>query len=220
MFAAWQAGVWKALSARFRPDLIVGASAGAWNGWAIAGGASAGELATEWLDGSLTAIRIFHPEPLHRKAHELFSRFRPAVPFGLTVVESPRLSLRLVRGGEITSRHLAAACSVPLLFPPVAIAGRRYLDGGVAGALPVWAAREMGATRAIAVNCLTTLPFRVLRALLRPRSAGPGFPVISIVPSEPLGSLRDALYWSRPNIERWIALGERDGEQALNSITM
>ena len=37
MFAAWEAGVWKALSGRFQPDVIVGTSAGAWNGWAIAG---------------------------------------------------------------------------------------------------------------------------------------------------------------------------------------
>jgi NTE family protein len=220
MFAAWEAGVWKALSDGFRPDLIVGASAGAWNGWAIAGGVSADELIAEWLDGSLAAIRIFHPEPLHQKARELFSRFRPELPFGLTVVETPGLGARLVCGPEITWRHMAATCSIPVLFPPVSIGNRRYVDGGVGGALPVWAAQEMGATRAVAMNCLMGLPFRVLRAILRPRPPRAGFPVACIIPSQPLGSLRDAICWSRPNIERWIALGERDGKRALSSITM
>ena len=73
---------------------------------------------------------------------------------------------------------------------------------------------------AIAVNCLTGLPFRMLRAVLRPRPPGPGLQVTWIVPSQPLGSLCDAICWSRPNIERWIALGERDGKNALSSITM
>jgi len=220
MFAAWEAGVWKALSDGFHPDLIVGASAGAWNGWAIAGEVSADGLIAEWLDGSLAAIRIFHPEPLHQKARELYSRFRPALPFGLTVVETPRLGVRLVSGPEITWRHMAATCSIPVFFPPVLIGNRRYVDGGVRGALPLWAAQELGATRAVAVNCLMGLPFRMLRTVLGPRPPGAGFPVAYIIPSQPLGSLRDAIYWSRPNIQRWIALGERDGKRALSSITM
>ena len=39
-WGAWEAGAWKVLSQTFQPDLIVGASVGAWNGWAIAGGCS------------------------------------------------------------------------------------------------------------------------------------------------------------------------------------
>ncbi len=39
MFGAYQAGVWKALSRSFHPDLIVGASVGALNSWAILAGA-------------------------------------------------------------------------------------------------------------------------------------------------------------------------------------
>ena len=220
MFAAWEAGVWSAIADHFHPDLIVGASGGAWNGWVIAGGATPAELAREWLEPSIAAIRMFHGEPLREKARDLCLRFRPGLPFGLTVVEARRLGVRLVRGSEITWRHLAATASIPVLFPPVAIEGRRYVDGGLLGALPLWAAEEMGATHAIAVNCLTGLPFRMLRAVLRPRPPGPGLQVTWIVPSQPLGSLRDAICWSRPNIERWIALGERDGKNALSSITM
>src|SRR5579862_9012522 len=38
MFGAYQAGAWRELSASFRPDLVVGTSAGSLNGWSIAGG--------------------------------------------------------------------------------------------------------------------------------------------------------------------------------------
>ena len=41
MFGAYQAGVWKALSGKFAPDIVVGASIGAFNGWYVASGAGA-----------------------------------------------------------------------------------------------------------------------------------------------------------------------------------
>src|SRR5689334_17214004 len=125
MFAAWEVGVWKALGNRFRPDLIVGASAGAWNGWAIAGGATPDDLIAEWLD-PLTAkllqpglhrFGVLRPEALHEKARELFSRFQPSLPFGLTVVEVPRMRPCVVRGPEITWQHLAATAAIPFGFP-------------------------------------------------------------------------------------------------------
>jgi len=218
MFAAWEVGVWKALSNRFRPDLIVGASAGAWNGWAIAGGATPDDLIAEWLDPmtakllqpGLHRFGVLRPEALHEKARELFSRFQPRVPFGLTVVEVPRMRPCIVRGPEITWQHLAATAAIPFGVPPVEIGGHRYVDGGLLGALPLWAAEKMGATRAIAVNCLTTLPFRMLRAVMRPPAASAALEVIRIEPSEPLGSLRDTAVWSAANIQRWIDLGERD----------
>jgi NTE family protein len=220
MFAAWEAGVWKSLSGRFKPDLIVGASAGAWNGWAIAAGCSAEELIREWMDSATARIGLFHAEELDQRARELFLRYQPRIPFGLTVVEVPRLRGRLVRGPEITWRHLAATCTIPFGFPPVPIQGRRYVDGGLLGALPLWAAEEMGATRAIAVNALTALPFRILHKAMRGRRASAALEVIRIEPSTQLGSLRDAVCWSRANVERWIEQGARDANRVATSITM
>jgi NTE family protein len=228
MFAAWEIGVWKVLRDRVQPDLVVGASAGAWNGWAIAGGASAEDLAEEWQD-PLTAqlIRVglhrsgwLRPDALYAKARDLYSRFQPRLPFGLTLVEVPRLRLRLARDAEITWEHLAGACSIPLAFPPVAIEGRRYVDGGFLGALPLWAAEEMGATRVIAVNCLTSLPFRLFRVVVRPRKPSSRLEVIRIEPGRPLGSLNDALFWNAENIRRWIEQGSRDANRALSSVRM
>jgi predicted acylesterase/phospholipase RssA len=218
MYAAWEVGVWRALAPHVRPGLIVGASAGAWNGWAIAGGATPDDLARDWLDGSLASIRLLRPEPLHRKARDLWSRFQPRLPFGLTVVEAPRLRVRLIRGSEVTWHHLAATCSIACLFPPVPIAGKSYVDGGLRGALPVWAAEEMGATHAIAVNCLIGRPWRMLRGVLGSRDPSPALKVISIVPSKSLGPVSHAVVWSRDRVERWIELGEHDGKRALPSI--
>jgi NTE family protein len=218
MFAAWEIGVWKILREHFTPDLIVGASAGAWNGWAIAGGATPADLAREWLDSSTATL--MRRAPLYAKAHHLAERYHPRVPFGLTLVEVPRLRLHLVRGPEIGWQHLAATCSIPMVFPPVRIGRRLYVDGGFRGALPLWAAEEMGATRAIALNCLTTWHFRALRRILPPRWPSPRLEVIRIEPSQPLGSFRDTFHWSPARIERSIALGELDGKRALASITM
>ncbi len=199
MFAAWEIGVWKILRDQFTPDLIVGASAGAWNGWAIAGGATPDELIRDWLDPltatlmqpGLHSAGFLRPDALHAKARDLFSRYQPRVPFGLTVVELPRFRARLVRDSQITWRHLAATCSIPLAFPPVSVDGKRYVDGGLMGALPLWAAEEMGATRAIALNCLTTRPFRLMRRSLRWSQPRTTLETIRIEPSLPLGSIRD-----------------------------
>ena len=226
-YAAWEVGVWRALGCHIGIDMVVGASGGAWNGWAIAGGVTPDELAREWLDPSIGRIfqwglrltGLCRPDVLHGKARELYARFRPRTPFGLTVVEVPRLRVRLVRDSEIGWQHLAASCSIPFCFPPVCIGGRHYVDGGLMGALPLWAAEAMGATRAIAINSLTHPLFRVSHALVPQRRPSAALEVIRIEPSAPLGPLRDAVVWNRRVIERWFEQGERDGESALEIVT-
>lgn len=228
LWAAWEAGVWKVLSRTFTPDLIVGASAGAINGWSIAGGCSPDDLIRDWLDPRTGEIMRFgistggflRPEPLYAKADELFARFRPRIPFGLTVVEVPSMRIHLVRDSEITAKHLAAACAIPFGYPPVRIAGKLYVDGGLRGGLPLRAAEAMGATRAVALNVLTGPIFSLLRQTMRAPNASSALQVVRLEPSESLGSLRDALVWSSANIKRWIALGEKDANRAATSITM
>jgi NTE family protein len=228
LWAAWEVGAWSVLRERFRPDLIVGASAGSWNGWAIAGGCTAEELARLWLDPAtgrimrfgLHATGFLRGEGLHAKARELFDRFSPGIPFALTTVEVPSLRCHIVRGGDVTWRHLAASCAIPCAFPPVEIDGRYYVDGGLRSALPLWAAEELGATRAVALNVLNTPVFRLLHRVMRQRTAPSSLEVIRIEPSWRLGSLRDAVRWTAGNIERWIAQGERDAKCIVSSITM
>jgi NTE family protein len=222
MFAAWEAGFWKVLGERFQPDIIVGTSAGAWNGWSIAGGATAADLIREWTDPRIASLMqwgphrsgFLCPEALHSKARELFARYQPRVPFGLTITELPWLRQVLARDSEITWRHLAASASIPLCFPPVEIGGKLYVDGGLRNALPLCAAEAMGATRVVALQVLTTRPFRAMRLVMRPRGPGAAVNVIRFEPSQPLGSLRDATVWSSANMRRWIEMGERDAMRA------
>jgi NTE family protein len=227
MFAAWEVGVWKVLHALVRPDVFIGASAGAWNAWLLASGLTPDQMEREWLDSSAHSLLrfglhrtgILSPEPLHKKARELAERFRPRMPVALTMVEVPRMRVRLVRDREITWRHLAATCSIPFCFPPVEIGGRRYVDGGFMGALPVWAADELGADRAIAINAWNKAPFRLLhRAIGRRHSAK--LQVIRIDPSRDLGSVVSSLRWKECNIRNWIRLGEEDANRAASSFTM
>jgi len=228
LWAAWEVGAWKVLSRTFKPDLIVGASAGSWNGWIIAAGGSPDDLEREYLDPSagevvrleITRSGILSPGPLHAKARQLFERYRPRIPFALTMVEVPSMRIRIVRDREITAAHLAASCSIPVAFPPVRIGGRLHVDGGFRGALPLAAAESLGADRALALNVLNTPLFRVFRKIMRVPEASKDFAVVRLEPSRPLGSLRDALIWSRSNVERWIAQGERDAKLAATSITM
>ena len=228
MFAAWEAGFWKVLSRHLKPDLVVGASAGAWNGWAIAGGCAPDELIENWLDPrtgrimrlGLNPTGILRPQALHDEARRLFERFKPQIDFALTIVEVPRLRVRVVRGAEIGWEHLAATCTIPCAFPPVRIGAHRYVDGGLLGALPVWAAEALGATRAIALNVLTTVPFRLLHRALPIRPPSAAFDVVKLEPSIPLGSLKETVCWSPGTIARMIQQGERDATLALPSITM
>lgn len=232
MFGAYQAGAWRALERVFRPDMVIGASAGALNGWAIAGGISADELAESWLDPRTAALMrprfplrpwegIFDSKPLAEKARELVERFTPAVPFAAAVVELPALRLGLLRGENMTWRHLMAACAVPCGFPPVRLDGRLCVDGGLLSVLPLWAAGELGAGRVIAVNALPWMPSRLMRAAvgvvrrLRPPPPAPDLEVRLVCPERPLGSLRDAIRWDAAKASEWIRLGEHDVELML-----
>lgn len=218
LWAAWEAGAWSVLRERFQPDVIVGASAGAWNGWAIAGGATPEDLEEQWLDTSTADVMQFgvggagvlRPEPLENAARALFKRYQPRMPFALTVVEVPSMQSHIVRDGEITWRHLAASCAIPLGFPPVAIDGRWYVDGGFRAGLPLWAAEKIGANRALALNVLNTPGFRLLHTMLRGKQSSGRMEVVRIEPSHRLGSLRDAVVWDRAKIEQWIGQGRRD----------
>jgi NTE family protein len=224
LWAAWEVGAWNVLAPRFRPDLIVGASAGAWNAWAIAGGATPEQLAEQWLDPRAGKIMQFHlhsrgvlrGEPLMEMARELFDLYQPRMPFALTMVELPSLRSYIVREDKVTWRHLAASCAIPFGFPPVEIDGRLYVDGGLRSGLPLWAAEALGAQRAFALNVLSTPGFRLLHRVMRGKRASSALRVTRLEPSHRLGSLRDAVIWNPSNIERWIEMGRCDA----SSITM
>jgi NTE family protein len=220
MWAAWEVGAWRVLRERIRPDLIVGASAGAWNGLAIAGGASPEDLEREWMHESMANVFRARPHRLYEKAQMLCEKYTSRAAFALTVVEVPSLRRHIVREGQICWQHLAASGSIPGVFPAVKIDGHRYVDGGLRGGLPLWAAKKLGATRVIALNVLNTPLFRLLHRVMGAEKPSPALDVTLIEPSEPLGSIYDAVMWNPKKIVRWMELGERDALRAMSSVKM
>src|SRR5438552_380655 len=112
MFGAYQAGAWKALAPVFTPDLVVGASAGSLNGWAIAGGCSPQDLIDFWLDPGLQKMMrvrwrwsswqgLWDPAPLQDAARALFERYQPRVPYTLTLTQVPWMRARMVRDKDV-----------------------------------------------------------------------------------------------------------------------
>jgi NTE family protein len=235
MFGAYQAGAWSELAARFQPDAVAGASAGALNGWAIAGGCPPDELIRRWKDRSSSAfLKPQAPLRLWRgllddvsfsnHVREFFSLFTPRIPCGIVITDLVRRSPRLVSSPAITWQHLAASAAIPIAFPPVRIDGRWYADGGLLNPLPIWAAAEMGATRVVAVNALPVLPSRLLRAgarvlrFLSPRISPPGsLEVILIQPAGSLGTLTESIRWNRDTIQRWIDQGAEDARRVISA---
>lgn len=233
MFGAYQAGAYKAIAELAPPDIVVGASVGALNGWPIASGCSPDHLIERWLDPAAgDTLQLFpnhgwrngwfDPAPLQAQAEGIWREYEPRIPFGVVVTELPRLIARLVEYPDVRAAHLQATCSIPLFLPAVEIEGKRYLDGGLFEKLPIWAAIEMGATRIIAIDSLPDVGkwwmhagIEIAHAFKARRKYPRDLDLTIVSPSGRLGDANDAVFWKRANIERWVEMGLRDAELAL-----
>ena len=237
MFGAYQAGAWKALSAVYRPDLIVGASIGAVNGWAIAGGCDPDELIRRWLNLECAARYrwklprldwggILDSAPLQCAIQEICQSFQPKIDLAVILTDLLKLRPQIFRGGEVTWRHLAATTAVVGLFDQIRISGRVYSDGGLLSAAPVWAAAELGAANVVVIDALPATPGLVaktfvgtMRLLSSFRAVVPSqLRIARVAPPALLGAPLDAIYWNRPNAQNWIQAGEQDADAMKHSI--
>lgn len=217
MYGAYQAGAWNVLSRHFQPDLVVGASIGSLNAWFVASGAPASELERHWLEGEdLASYRLRFPvTPRHgfadpSNAHAVMARMhrelQPRIPIAILARKGLTLRPVIFRDRDITWRHLAASCAIPLVFDLQVIDGVTYADGGLIDPLPLFAARELGATRILAINCMTWGGF------------GSGVQAVQLKPARRLGWTLDAmLCWNRERAEAWIRQGEDDARQLVDA---
>jgi NTE family protein len=222
LFGAWQAGAWSVLADRMSPELIVGASIGSLNGYLIASGIPTQELRDRWLDPSLARFT-----DLHSNIRRMMEHYTLRIPFAITATELPRMKPRIFRDSEITWQHLAASCALPVVLPQVRIGPHWYSDGGLLGALPSWAAAELGAKHIIGLQALpeptswwlgqATRAFRAVAGHNPPVPAG--VVVHQIRPGQRLGSVRDTVQWKRSNIERWLEQGAEDARRAVTEKT-
>jgi len=237
MYGAYQAGAWETLNGAFHPDLVVGASIGAVNGWAIAGGCRPSDLVNRWLNLDEAgryrwqAPRhvfggVLDSERLQRVIQDMHEAFSPQMEYAMIATDLLRLRPRIFTAGEITWRHLAASVAIVGIFDQVRIDGRVYSDGGLLSALPVWAAVELGADRILALNVLPEAPGLVAKTFVRamrlmsPFKPGPAVAtdVITIAPKQLLGTPTEAIYWKKGNAERWIERGREDAKSALDRL--
>jgi NTE family protein len=173
---AMQAGQLLAMfEAGITPDLVIGVSAGALNGAAIAHRPkveTAHELASIWC--GLRTDYIFRGSKLERAWHvvrghphlyrsdgliDLVKRFLPVDDLAElpTQFEAGTINLDDARvdfhaSGDPSS-VLVASASLPGIFRPVVINGSRHVDGGIAVNLPVHRAHDLGATTIFAFDC-------------------------------------------------------------------
>jgi len=237
MFGAYQAGVWQALHGRFDFDTVVGASIGALNGWAIAGHCEPDEWAGQWLDlrqATLPKWRfprrplggVIQSEIFEEFVRGIHTRFTPRVPFTVALTDLLRLKPWAVATPDVEWIHLAASCAVFGVFPQYRIQGRLTTDGGLLGAVPLWAAAQAGATRMVAVNILPHggPPWlRAARAALHTASGhAPRAPedarIVTIEHGGPLGTPREMVFWSRESASRLVDLGRKEAEAALPEV--
>lgn len=167
--AAAQAGMLRALAeAGLRPDLVIGASAGALN--AVAYASDPTPAGIERLEAMWVSVRrrTVFPLSVARLAAAITGRgdglaspaaLRALIEHGLV---APRLTDTAIPAHVVVTdlatgdpavlsdaaavRALLASCAFPGVFPPVPLAGRVYIDGGVAADTPVLQAEALGAT--------------------------------------------------------------------------
>ena len=237
MFGAYQAGAWKVLAEIFRPDIVVGASIGAVNGWAIAGGCEPDELIRLWLNLEEAARYrwklpsgifggILDSRPLHRVLRHIHDSFQPRTEFAMVVTDLLTLRPRIVPAREVTSEHLVATTAIVGIFDQVRLGGRLTSDGGLLSAVPLWAAAELGAKKAVVIDVLPEPPGLVAKTfvgamrILSPfRAVTPGgMEVIRIAPTKLLGRPLESLYWTHRNAVDWIQRGQADAAAIEHSI--
>lgn len=218
-FGAFQAGVYPVLSDF---DVVIGASAGSLNAWAIASGMPPEELQSLWCKAAGMARGgprlprywgdgILDAKGFETMVRDMVARWKPRKPIGVVVSQGRAFTPVLVQNGSVDADVLLASCAVPFLLPAKRIRGVLSFDGGVIDACPIWAAREMGAQQTLAINVWTHLPAWWPR---RRRGSAPGHSASLriIEPPSSLGPLRSSALATPAQVARWIDLGRQTAE--------
>ncbi|MDP2261717.1 MAG: patatin-like phospholipase family protein [Hydrogenophaga sp.] len=148
----------------FRPDLVVGTSAGSLVAALYASGKNAVELeraAMSMEEATLTdwSLPIMGRGMLRGEALARYVRQavdgrvieNMSLPLGILATDLATGQGVLFRRGD-AAQAVRASSAVPGVFTPVSIAGRDYVDGGLVAPVPVSQARAMGAEVVLAVD--------------------------------------------------------------------
>jgi len=153
-------GALEALDERgFRPDFVVGTSAGAIVGSLYATGGTV--LVNEFMDalaetlGSRRTYLLNTPYKLFEFVGKLLAEYVPRdygklnIPFYPVATNIRTGTYKAFSKGDLVADVMASA-AYPGVFPVQEVAGESYVDGGLTANLPVTVAKELGATYIIA----------------------------------------------------------------------
>lgn len=169
-------GVLKVLEQeRIVPDIVTGTSMGAIIGAAWCSGMSAADLEDLVLDFDLKKarhmfgnLRPLRPGLVRSDALKDFLRPHLKATFEELEIPFACVSCDLRTGDRIVTTEgdlleaVYGSASIPVLFEPVETESMLVADGGMVEPVPVFAARELGATDIIAVSLTTVYPRDVL----------------------------------------------------------
>ena len=189
-YGALQVGALQALfEAGVKPDMAVGTSVGSMNAAFVAFGPNVQgmeRLKRIWLDfgdsdlfpGSrfktawarmlMRGNRVFENSGVRKVIEANLGQptFDDAqIPLGVVAADLDTGAERVFSSGPLIEPLLASS-AMPGIYPPVAIDGSLYIDGGVANAVPIAPAVAMGAKRIYVIDVSSTNHQR--RPLLRP----------------------------------------------------
>lgn len=142
-----QVGALKALLERgIKPDIICGTSSGALNAVLYANGYTPEEMLEIWEKEPMAKTLNFHFPKLgllkHNKIGKLvkpYLRYERLEDLPIPVLLTSSClndgSQKVFKEGDLVT-ILEACCSVPIIYEPVEIDGRQYVDGGLVSNLP------------------------------------------------------------------------------------
>lgn len=152
----------------WRPDLVVGTSAGAIVGAMYASGLSVAEIETAVATLDWGVLFDFDPVRsllagiglgvvpserlerfLRRQIPSPIERF--PIPFAAVAADMEEGEVVALNQGD-AARAVLASCAMPGLYAPVRARGRLLADGQAVSPLPVLTARRLGAVRVLAVD--------------------------------------------------------------------
>lgn len=156
-------GVIKVLEAHgIRPDIVVGTSAGSFVGSLYASGMSVFDLQKVALSMQESDIRDLTLSTQGFLIGEKLQKFVNDQVKGKPIHQFPiqfvAVATELASGEKVafnygnTGQAVRASCSIPNVFLPAEIGGKKYVDGGLVSPVPVKTARDFGADIVIAVD--------------------------------------------------------------------
>ncbi|MFZ2206345.1 MAG: patatin-like phospholipase family protein [Microgenomates group bacterium] len=159
-------GVIKVLEKNNIPiDFIAGTSAGAMVGGMYAYSKNIASLEEQFLNKNWFQMLTYFADPSLKggfiqgnRMEEFLQEYLQSatfdklkIPFQATAVDLQSGKMKILREGPV-STSIRASCAIPMLFKPVEIDKRLYVDGGLISSVPVQTVKKMGADIVIAVQ--------------------------------------------------------------------